>query len=262
MPSVRSRSGRIGMHRLRAQTADVACGVVAGKRREIDQRDRAQQPPRLPLLLYGAAPRQRRGATLDRAAVDPLREYEVEIERHARVAGDVVARKLRAGHSPEPVRLRQASDAPWRKLVNSSGHLGSWYGAKDSAFRPPATMFSWNSFQGCFAVSYSRALLVLALVAGANVSGAQPADSSTSESVAPGVIHARLVRLSGPFVINIIGFDLRNGRYELRHVRAFDRLRGREKTTAMVARLTALGETVVGAINARFLRSQDRRERK
>ncbi len=96
-------------------------------------------------------------------------------------------------------------------------------------------MFTPNSFQGCFPVAHTRALLVLAITAVANVLGAQPADSSISESVAPGVTHTRLVRLSGPFVINVLTVDLRNPAYELHHVRALDQLRGREKTSAMVA---------------------------
>jgi peptidase M28-like protein/phosphodiester glycosidase len=113
-------------------------------------------------------------------------------------------------------------------------------------------MFTANSFQGCFSVAFTRALLVLALAAGANVLGAQPADSSRAETVAPGVTHTRLVRLSGPFVINILAIDLRNPAYTLRHVRALDQLRGREQTSAMVARLEARGEAVIAALNADF----------
>ena len=80
------------MHRLGAQTADIPGGVVAGKRREIDQRNRAQQPARLPLFFHRATAGECRRTTLDRAAIDALREHEVEIERHARIASDVVAR--------------------------------------------------------------------------------------------------------------------------------------------------------------------------
>ena len=99
---------------------------------------------------------------------------------------------------------------------------------------------------------FTRALLALALVAGTNVLRAQPADSSTSESVAPGVTHTRLVRLSGPFVINVLALDLRSPEYALRHERALDLLRGREKTSAMVVRLEERGERVVAALNADF----------
>ena len=101
-------------------------------------------------------------------------------------------------------------------------------------------------------MAFTRALLVLALVAGANASSAQPADSSRAETVAPGVMHTRLVRLSGPFVINILAIDLRNPAYALRHVRALDQLRGREQTTAMVARLEGRGEAVIAALNTDF----------
>src|SRR5690606_35766909 len=45
--------------RLRAQPSHVAGGVVTRERREVDERDRAQQPRRLPLLLDRATRRDR-----------------------------------------------------------------------------------------------------------------------------------------------------------------------------------------------------------
>lgn len=99
-------------------------------------------------------------------------------------------------------------------------------------------------------MAFNRALVALATAA--QLLGAQPSDSSFSESVAPGVTHTRLVRLSGPFVVNILTVELRRSELELRHVRAFDELRGRERTSAMVARLESRGETVLAAVNADF----------
>ena len=63
---------------------------------EVDQRDRAQEPPSLPrwLLDFGAPARERGGAPLDRASIDALREHEVEVQRDPRIAGDLVAGKL------------------------------------------------------------------------------------------------------------------------------------------------------------------------
>ena len=78
------------MARLGAEAPHVARRVVAGERREIDQRDGAQQPRRLPLLLHGAARRNRRGAALDGAAIHANRAHDVEVERHARIALDVI----------------------------------------------------------------------------------------------------------------------------------------------------------------------------
>jgi hypothetical protein len=113
-------------------------------------------------------------------------------------------------------------------------------------------MFTPNSILELFAVSMRRVLLAVALAAGAQILGAQPADSSLSESIAPGVTHTRFVRLSGPFVVNVLTVDLRRSNLEFRHVRAFDELRAREKTSAMVMRREARGERVLAAVNADF----------
>ena len=99
-------------------------------------------------------------------------------------------------------------------------------------------------------MSFRKAIALLVTV----VPGlwAQAADSSRSETVAQGVTHTRLVWLAGPFVINVLAIDLRRRDLELRHVRAADRLRGRERTTAMAARLAAHGDSVLAAVNADF----------
>src|SRR6185369_1554366 len=56
----------------------------------------------------------------------------------------------------------------------------------------------------------------------------------------------------GPFAIHLVTVDLRRSDIELRHARARDSLRGREKTTEMVKRAAGAGATVLVAINADF----------
>ena len=99
------------------------------------------------------------------------------------------------------------------------------------------------------------ARVVLAAVAAATAApllGAQVADSVATRAVAPGVTHQRLVRLAGPWVVNLLTVDLRRNDLALRHVRALDRLRGREKISAIAARLAATGAEVLAAVNADF----------
>ena len=81
---------------------------------------------------------------------------------------------------------------------------------------------------------------------------AQVADSSSSFQVAPGVLHTRFVRLSGPLVVNVLRVDLRQRQLSLRHVRAHDELRSREPLSGMVRRHEAAGDEVVAAVNADF----------
>ncbi len=68
--------------RLRAQTPHIARRVVAREGGEIDERDGAQQPRRLPILLHRAPRGDRRRAALHRAPVHADRIDDVEIERH------------------------------------------------------------------------------------------------------------------------------------------------------------------------------------
>ena len=79
-----------------------------------------------------------------------------------------------------------------------------------------------------------------------------PYDSVTTEQVAPGAIHRRLVANQGPFTIHVVQVDLRRRDLAVAAMHAFDSLRGRERTSAMVARRTNAGVPVVAAINADF----------
>jgi hypothetical protein len=76
-------------------------------------------------------------------------------------------------------------------------------------------------------------------------------DAATSVRVAPGVTYRCLVRAAGPWVVHAVELDLRQGfRIETEH--AFGALRGRERTTAMMARRAIAGDTALVAINADF----------
>jgi len=72
------------------------------------------------------------------------------------------------------------------------------------------------------------------------------------KSLAPGVTYQHWVDSTGPFVIYLVTVDLRRADIELRHARAKDALRGREKPSEMVKRTAAGGSTVLAAVNADF----------
>jgi len=80
----------------------------------------------------------------------------------------------------------------------------------------------------------------------------QPYDSVSTEEVASGVVHRRLVANQGPFTIHVVQVDLRRRDLTVAAMHAFDSLRGRERTSAMVARRVNAGAPVLAAINADF----------
>jgi hypothetical protein len=81
---------------------------------------------------------------------------------------------------------------------------------------------------------------------------AQRADTTAARTVAPGVAYRRFVDARGPWVVNLVRVDLRRADLALRHARAHDSLRSRERTTEMVRRASAAGTRVVAAVNADF----------
>jgi hypothetical protein len=81
--------------------------------------------------------------------------------------------------------------------------------------------------------------------------GGLPYDSVSTEQLASGVIHRRLVAIQGPFTINVVEVDMRRRDLVIAAMHAFDSLRGREATSAMVARRNAV-TPVVAAVNADF----------
>jgi len=78
-----------------------------------------------------------------------------------------------------------------------------------------------------------------------------PGDSVVADTVAPGIMHYRVRRPSGPFNVQVVTVPLRS-RYELVASRAHDSLRSREKVTEMVRRHEAQGERIRVALNADF----------
>ena len=85
----------------------------------------------------------------------------------------------------------------------------------------------------------------------ASSASAQRFDSSTSTTVAPGVVHRRIVVKSGPWHVNVIDVDLRQPGVSIRAVRANDSFGGREKVSSMARRYSGPGK-VVAAVNADF----------
>ena len=81
---------------------------------------------------------------------------------------------------------------------------------------------------------------------------AQQGDTLASRELAPGVAYRQFTDRSGPWVMHLVRVDLRRADLEVRHARALDQLRGREKTTEMVRRAQAAGTTVLAAVNADF----------
>lgn len=101
------------------------------------------------------------------------------------------------------------------------------------------------------------ALLAIALTSvrlpaqAAPTQAGQP-DSVETRQVLSGVVHSRIVRASGPWIINVLRIDLRRSGVGVKTVRAHAQLRSRERLSDMVKRAEAAGIDVVAAINADF----------
>ncbi len=76
-------------------------------------------------------------------------------------------------------------------------------------------------------------------------------DSSSVRTVAPGVVHRRVVVNSGPWRINVLEVNLRHPGVSLRGVRANDAFLTRETVSSMAARYKGPGQAVAG-INGDF----------
>ena len=102
-------------------------------------------------------------------------------------------------------------------------------------------------------LSTRRPLLgALLLSLGPLALSAQRADTVVARSLAPGVAYRRFVDPRGPWVVNLVRVDLRRADLALRHARAHDSLRSRERTSDMVRRASAAGTRVLAAVNADF----------
>src|SRR5919108_857275 len=104
--------------------------------------------------------------------------------------------------------------------------------------------------------NYVTTLALLLVTGGAfgRHAAAQPThiDSATAREVVPGVTYRRIVRSAGPWVLSVLEVDLHRRELEVRHVRACDRLLGRERPSDIARRLRKEGIDVVGVLNADF----------
>jgi hypothetical protein len=78
-----------------------------------------------------------------------------------------------------------------------------------------------------------------------------PSDTVAADTVAPGIVHYRVRRPTGPFNVQIVTVPV-DSHYEFIAARAKDSLRGRETVSSMVQRRIAKGERIPVALNADF----------
>lgn len=76
-------------------------------------------------------------------------------------------------------------------------------------------------------------------------------DSVAVDTIAPGIVHYRVLRPTGPFRVQVVTVPL-DRRYEIIAARANDSLYGRERVTDIVRRRIANGDRIPVAINADF----------
>ncbi|PYO75986.1 MAG: hypothetical protein DMD63_15505 [Gemmatimonadetes bacterium] len=79
-----------------------------------------------------------------------------------------------------------------------------------------------------------------------------PGHTTAARELAPGVTYSQFTDQRGPWAINLVRVDLRRANIEIRSVRALDQLRGRERVSEMVRRVTANDGRVLAAVNADF----------
>lgn len=79
-----------------------------------------------------------------------------------------------------------------------------------------------------------------------------PRDSVVRREVVPGVVLTQIARPQGPWRVNVLAVDLRRREIGLRHGRAHDSLRTRERPSEMSRRWTSAGTEVLAAVNADF----------
>ncbi len=77
-------------------------------------------------------------------------------------------------------------------------------------------------------------------------------DTLVARDLAPGVAYRKFADRSGPNLLYLVRVDVRRSDLELRHMRALDKLAGREKTSDMARRAAATGTTVLAAVNGDF----------
>jgi hypothetical protein len=83
------------------------------------------------------------------------------------------------------------------------------------------------------------------------VAGQSP-DSVSTEVIADGVVHRRIIRAAGPWVINVVEVDLRNPDLVVESEHAGGIIRGRERTSSIARRESRPHHEVLAAVNADF----------
>lgn len=91
-----------------------------------------------------------------------------------------------------------------------------------------------------------------ALLVAAPATWAQATSVTGTRVLAPGVSYRRFTDARGPWIVSVVRVDLRRADLMVRHARALDSLRGRERTTEMVRRAAGTGTRVLAAVNADF----------
>jgi len=95
-------------------------------------------------------------------------------------------------------------------------------------------------------------LLGSLLVACAPAMHAPPVGTRAARELAPGVSYSQFTDPRGPWAFNLVRVDLRRANIEIRSVRAFDQLKGRERVSDMARRINTTGVRVLAAVNADF----------
>jgi hypothetical protein len=90
------------------------------------------------------------------------------------------------------------------------------------------------------------------LVAFSMAQAQSPVEKNLARPIGPAAWHRDIYRPSGPWAIQVVEFDLRHPFLQLETVKAGDQLYGKERTSAMAARLDGEKRRVVAAINGDF----------
>jgi hypothetical protein len=105
-------------------------------------------------------------------------------------------------------------------------------------------------YQWCAIVTVIAALSLCSSTAAR--AQARRVDTLVARAVAPGITYRKVSDSRGPWIIHLLRVDLRRADLALRHVRAHDDLRSRERTSDMARRLTSAGVQVLAAVNSDF----------
>jgi hypothetical protein len=112
-------------------------------------------------------------------------------------------------------------------------------------------------YRGRFGNGLYRPLVALATIVSMAQRSQGQSDTLVARDLAPGVAYRQFVDKDGPLVAYLVRVDLRDSSIELRHARAHDQLKTRERTTGMVHRLKEAGVNVLAAFNADFFNLQN-----